>query len=163
MSVSRILSLDTPVTPDELRELLIKGYGFEASETWRTQDGTPLLISDRGVVLVQPPDPDIGGPYEYPQSKTVEVTLDPNKQPGAHDFLFRLAGDILQYCPGDAALEPDTGGTDLLRRGDTVWVSPDPYTREHLFSGKFRPNKLIVGLPSRTQIIARQSEAMPQD
>ena len=154
MSVNYLLYLDTPDAPDALREWLVSEHGFTVSQDWHSRDGTPWLVSNRGVVLVDSPDPGTSGPFEYRQPRTLEVVLDPNKEPAAYSFLFRLAGDILQHCRGDAVLGHDTGETILLRRGEVVWVDPDPYTREHLFSGSFRPVNLIVGLPSP---VARES------
>ena len=147
MSVNYFLYLDASDAPDALREWLVDEHGFRVSQDWHGRGGTPWLVSNRGVVLVEFPDPDTNGPFEYRQPRTLEVVLDPNKEPAAYSFLFRLAGDILQHCHGDAVLGHDTGEIILLRRGGVVWVDPDPYTREHLFSGSFRPVSLIVGLP----------------
>ena len=75
------------------------------------------------------------------------AVLNLNKRDGADEFLLGIAGAMLQHCEGNAALEWDTGGTVLLRRGDTVWIVDDPFVRRHLLAGDFRPAKLVVGLP----------------
>lgn len=146
-SVCYNLYLNTSVTPDVLRCWLVEEHDFELSATWYSEDGIPVLIKERCLVWVRPPDPDLGGPYDYKQAQTMFVTLDPNKQSTGQEFLCRVLGDILQHCPGDATVEYDVGGTLVLRRGKTVWIHSEPFTREHLFAGDFRPAKLVIGLP----------------
>ena len=147
MSINYYLYLDTPVSSASMRRWLIDVYNFQTSTTWLARGGTSWLISKRGDVLIEPPDPDLGGPYKYKQSKTLDVILDLNNREGASEFLLRIAGDILQHCLGDATIEYDVGSTLLLRRGKTVWIDNDPFNRKHLFAGDFRPTKLVVGLP----------------
>lgn len=106
-----------------------------------------MLIGATGVVRVELPDPDNSGPHDYVQGRTLFVALNSNNKIGAFVFLFRIIGDVLQCCSGDAAVEYDSGSTFVLRRGETVWIEDDPFTREHLFAGSFRPAKLVVGLP----------------
>ena len=147
MSLSYYLYLDTPVTPDALTSWLVEKRGFKISPDWHTTDGTPMLIGTAGVVLVETPDSDNGGPHDYQQDRTLFVMLDTNKQEGAFEFLLRIIGDVLQHCPGNAAAEHEGGGTFILRRGETVWIESEPFTREHLFAGSFRPVELLIGLP----------------
>ena len=146
-SVTYELYIDTSTTPAMLRQWLTEEHGFKLSETWLSEDGVPVLVSERRFVWVRPPDPDGCGPYKYKQDRTVFVTLDPNKQSGGQEFLIRVVGDILQHCPGDATVEYDVGGAVLLRRSKIVWIHTDPFTREHLFAGDFRPVELVIGLP----------------
>ena len=146
-SVTYNLYLNTFIAPDSLRYWLVEEHDFELSATWHTEEGISVLINKHRLVWVTPPDPDHGGPYEYKQAKTMSVRLNPNNQIGGQKFLLRLIGDILQHCQGDATVEYDVGGTVLLRRGETVWIDTDPFTREHLFAGDFHPAKLVVGLP----------------
>ena len=147
MSISYKAYLDTSCTPEALRRWLVDECSFEVSTDWITTDGIPMLVSDRGVVCVEPPNLDDEGPHDYAQGRTLFIYLDSNKQKGAFEFLMQTIGDVLQHCPGDAAVEQDSGGTFVLRRGETVWVEDDPFTREHLFASRFRPAKLVIGLP----------------
>ena len=148
MPMTLRLFLDTPVTRTELRGWLSRDHGFALSGEEGTEADSLWLRSDRGSVIIGVPDPsEINGPFEYEQPTTLEATLYPSKGPGAYEFLDYMAGDILQRCPGDAVLAHDTGPVILVRRGETVWVDPDPFTLEHLFAGTFRPAKLVHGLP----------------
>lgn len=147
MSQSYYLYLDTSVTPDALKTWLVEERGFEISPDWHTTDGTPMLIGAAGVARVEPPDPDNGGPHDYKQDRTLFMAVNSNNQVGAFEFLLRIVGDVLQHCPGDAAVEHEGGSTIVLRRGETVWIKNDPFTREYLFAGSFRPVELLISLP----------------
>ena len=154
MSLIDALYLDTPASTAAVQAALTGEMGFEAAHK-RSADHIPWLLSGRGIVKVRSVIDGDSGPCEYRQLATIEVLLAYNKEDGAFEHLLRVAGDLLQRFPGDAVLESEAAGMAiLLRRGETVWVRPDPFILRHLFSGSFRPVKLVHGLPPVPENVA---------